>query len=82
MPARTPERDQFDRLLTELLRSGGWLPCAGRDEWLSEAPDDRGEAAQACAWCPLLDACRPLAEAEEPLAGVWGGIDYEQRHGA
>ena len=81
IPARTPERDEFDRRLAGLLRSGGWLPCAGRDEWTSENVDDRADAAQCCGWCPLLDACRALAEAEEPKAGVWAGTDYEQRHG-
>ena len=75
-PTRTPERDRFDTDLQALLESGVRPPCAGRSEWLSEAADERLDAAEACQYCRLLDACLQVAEAEHASWGIYGGRDF------
>lgn len=58
------------------------LPCTSRpDLWFSELRRDKREAKEGCKTCPVLQQCLELSlsgEAVEP-AGVWGGMDYEER---
>lgn len=49
-----------------------WEPA--RDEEPDKVARERWiEAAELCGYCPVLDACARLADAQESLAGVWAG---------
>ncbi len=49
------------------------------DAWLSEQFTERRDAAEACSWCPLLDACGVYADAAGEVWGVWAGADRQAR---
>ncbi|EWT06325.1 transcriptional regulator, partial [Intrasporangium chromatireducens Q5-1] len=68
-------RDEFNADLLALLDEGRSVPCAGRDEWTSDEPDERAHAAEECVSCPLLEVCADLATEERHKWGVWGGLD-------
>lgn len=73
-------RVSFPRLAAETFDRA---PCHTEDENLWEPARDREpdkvarerwrEAAELCGYCPVLDACARLADAQESLAGVWAG---------
>ncbi|GLB62693.1 hypothetical protein NCCP2495_05710 [Dietzia sp. NCCP-2495] len=79
--ARHPvSRVVFPRLRAETFAEA---PCHTEDENLWEPvrdgePDKAArvrwrEAAELCGYCPALDACARLADAQESLSGVWAG---------
>lgn len=57
---------------------GEGVPCwgAGGEAWTSEDADDRAEAVEACAPCPVLKLCKAAGRYE--VFGVWGGVDRER----
>lgn len=60
--------------------NGLLVPCLGHAAWTVDGDQARAEyAAARCRLCPAFDACRRAAEATQPTAGVWAGIDYERR---
>ena len=62
--------------LDDLARRGRTTPCQiDPDPFTSDDPTERREAAQACAGCPILDACRTTAEAMREPFHVWAGAD-------
>lgn len=57
----------------DLMWHWGWAtPCAGRDEWTSDDPEDREYAAHGCARCPIQAECRAAGQKYDEF-GVWGG---------
>ncbi len=54
-------------------------PCQTSDPplWTSEDHADLRTAAEACAPCPIIVACREAALARRETAGVWGGVVFE-----
>ena len=51
-------------------------PCqADPEAWVGDDPALRAEAAEACHWCPALEACRRAADAGREQWGVWAGQD-------
>lgn len=76
-------RDTWDRLQDALDAAPGWsVPCRDDghgDDWIAEDRATQARAAQACAGCPVLDACRAYARKTRlntGLWGVWGGHPY------
>lgn len=67
---------RFNRAIEEALDLGGHLPCAGRDEWVSEDADERAGAARKCAWCSVFEVCGQTARATGQRFGVWAGADF------
>lgn len=59
------------------------LPCrtdADHGEaWFSDAPSQIAAAKQACAACPVREACLRAALDLNPRYGVWGGLDRLER---
>lgn len=52
------------------------IPCRVPGQthaWTSDAHEERAEAAEACAPCPIRDQCRDAGRFEP--WGVWAGID-------
>ena len=45
----------------------------------SEEPPAAARAKEICAECPAMDACLPYALSTHPAAGVWGGLDANER---
>jgi WhiB family redox-sensing transcriptional regulator len=58
--------------------------CAGTDpeRFFSADPVETAEALRLCATCPVQAACRTHAESTPEYAGVWGGIDLDERRRA
>lgn len=52
---------------------------SGSSLWLSDRHEDRHEAAEQCAGCPVLDACAAAGQHER--FGVWGGRDVTVKPG-
>jgi hypothetical protein len=51
--------------------------CARNPEaWQTGA---KADAVEACRWCPARRPCRVFGEANREPAGVWGGVDRDQR---
>lgn len=75
---RVAALEAWDRL-QQALRSSETVPCAGRDEWCSDDPEQRAAAATACQGCPALAQCNAFAEANGETFGVWGGFDRSAR---
>lgn len=74
----TPEhRGALDALalaLDRLADAGRRPPCRGRwAEFVSDDPDVRQAAADACHACPVLEACDDAGAHES--AGAWAGRD-------
>ena len=60
------------------------IPCgrwSERDWWTSDLAEDRARAAVLCLDCPpdVREACRALADQVKATAGVWGGLDYNDK---
>ena len=70
-----PELDRLVDGLAELAQAGHIAPCVGRPEWTSDDPDDRADAAEGCAWCPMAGPCLAAGAASRSVWGVWGGLD-------
>ena len=58
---------------------GDRVPCAGREEWVSEDVDERAEAARACRPCPVTALCAAAADEHREKFGVWAGVDRTPR---
>ncbi len=66
--------------LVELEDEGRQTICrTDPDPFTSEDEDERTEAAAACCACPVINACRTFADANEEPAHVWGGVDRTPR---
>lgn len=63
--------------LLELAEQGRATPCQGRrrDRWTSDDAADREWAAHCCELCPVLAACRHVADERDERHHVWGGTD-------
>lgn len=57
-----------------------WFPeeVSGRSRAWSHTPDATN-ARTICANCPAQQECRNYALAYSGLAGIWGGLDYQER---
>lgn len=57
-----------------------WFPeeVSGRSTTWSRTPDAM-KAREICSNCPALMECRNYALAYSGLAGIWGGLDYQER---
>jgi hypothetical protein len=76
-PGRTGVK-QLTRALLDLTDTGRSTPCQSDPSlWFSVHAAERAEAAQACAWCPLLTACDTYAATNDERHGVWAGVDKE-----
>ena len=77
-PASGPARQRLD---DALVAANHRTPCREGDDdaWFASEAAERARAAQACAPCPVLDACRAYAIAARERHGVWGGRDREDR---
>ena len=78
VPIRESGRPAWDAF-TAALNDTGPVPCAGRDEWISEAAADRSWAAGHCRGCPLITLCGEAADGIAARVGVWGGRDRTPR---
>jgi hypothetical protein len=82
LPNRTPATEAGERLhsaLVDLAHRGQRPPCADDPElWYADHLEQRREAAQRCAGCPLFEACDE-AGADEKW-GVWAGVDRTGRN--
>lgn len=62
--------------LDEFAAAGRLTPCqSDPDPFGSDDRAERREAAKACGWCPLLEACAAFAEANDETSLVWAGVD-------
>ncbi|WP_374969928.1 WhiB family transcriptional regulator [Terrabacter sp. BE26] len=61
--------------LRDAVEAGLRIPCAGRDEWLSEDHEERAQAAQWCDGCPCITECGTAANETKERFGVFGGQD-------
>lgn len=81
MTASTPEGAALalQHILDQIADAGRSTPCqVDPDPFTSDDPEERQQAAQACAGCPALDACRHYAQTAEEPFHVWGGIDLTE----
>lgn len=72
----------LDAALRDAVEAGQPIPCRtvdGPSRWISDRHEDRREAAEQCAGCPVLDACAEVGQ-HEPF-GTWGGRDRTRRPG-
>lgn len=67
--------ERLNQALTAATTTGRFIPCLGREEWLSENCEERAEATKECTDCPVIDECRNLAETTKSRFGVWAGRD-------
>ena len=82
LPASCPPRVVGDQSAGERLtaalaaaaEAGLPIPCAGRDEWISDSPATRHSAAVLCQGCPVLLECEATADAGAEW-GAWAGRD-------
>lgn len=65
--------------LADHAQRGDFPECHGSDDWLSEAPEVRAEAARWCAPCIVLGQCTEAARELKPSFGVFGGKDWTKR---
>ena len=79
-----PEPVDLSELLDEIEVHGSPCRCRGKTEdWFRTDPAGVQAAIDACAWCPVLDACRRYTEQARPGYGVWAGqFFYPQGHRA
>jgi len=61
-------------------------PCSKNPElWFTQgndkaALDAKAEAARICRLCPMLDACRRLADDIDPQYGIWAGVNFNRQN--
>jgi hypothetical protein len=78
MSAQTAS-ERLSLALEAATHRGDRVPCAGREEWVSEDHDDRAEAAIACRPCPVTSLCAAAADENREVWGVWAGVDRSTR---
>lgn len=78
MTAQTAS-ERLREALADAEHRGDSVPCAGRDEWISEDHAERVEAARACTGCAVLSLCDAAAREERPSWTVRAGIDWGDR---
>lgn len=63
--------------LLQLADRQAATPCQGPhgDRWTSDHADDREWAAHCCRLCPVVAACRLVADETGEKHHVWGGVD-------
>ena len=61
--------------LAEALSARLRVPCIKSEQWTSEDPHERVQAALACDGCPMLTLCAAAADENGEVWGVWGGVD-------
>lgn len=75
-------RKALDMALVSMAAEGSRPRCAegtDRNWWTSENADERAHAARLCGKCPAYSECAAVAEEEQPVWGVWAGVDYSNR---
>ncbi|QNK79310.1 WhiB family transcriptional regulator [Nakamurella sp. PAMC28650] len=76
LPALSPTAESAHlRLGLAIAATFRPTPCAGSDDWLSEAAEVRAAAAESCTGCQVLSLCAQYADAAPEACGVWGGVD-------
>jgi len=70
-PAALPAWDRLCAALDAFDRPP--ICRANPDDWADARATVRAEAAAACSWCPVVEACREYGRHES--AGVWGAVD-------
>ncbi|GAA1969296.1 hypothetical protein GCM10009817_06560 [Terrabacter lapilli] len=63
------------RALEDAADAGLRIPCAGSDDWISEDPNTRTQAARRCDGCPCITECAAAADETRERFGVWAGRD-------
>lgn len=76
-PEAFPAWHSLAQALEDMADRGQSPVCQQQPHQWSEEADEpaRGEAAEACAYCPALDACGAFADINREPSGVWGGVD-------
>lgn len=79
--ARAIALSRLDAVIGKELEAGQRIPCVSADWelWTSEHSDDLREAADACQWCPALDACRRYVDQYPEKSGAWAGTVPSER---
>lgn len=77
-PLPADQETAHGRLMTTIEQhqeDGYRIPCRGPEGalWLGRTVQQR-RAAEECAWCPALEACRAYALTYQEECGVWGGL--------
>ncbi len=74
-------RAQFLTRAADAADRGHPIPCAGRDEWVSEDAAEQEWAGHQCGRCPVLARCRALALAwpAHTAGAVYGGLTTAER---
>jgi hypothetical protein len=83
-PVQLALRDEYWEMLDQ-ARLNGWAARLKCHESPGLFTDNRSavsaqDAEVLCAGCPMLELCRPYAEAFPPVWGVLGGISWEDKH--
>lgn len=79
-PEAIPAWHALSDALVQLEAEGRQVICrTDPDPFTSEDEDEREDAAAACSYCPVVNACRSFAEANKETDHVWGGIDRTSR---
>ena len=82
-PGSTSPRAEQRQALLELhgaISRVDWMtPCSNSLLWISDADEDQVQAAEQCAGCPVIIACRNYIHQYPREQGVYAGTTYAQR---
>lgn len=69
------------RKLQAAIQSVDWnIPCSNDNRWISDADADQALAAEMCAQCPVIIACRNYINRYPLEQGVYAGTTYQERN--
>lgn len=75
----TTAGERLAHALERAAERGDTWPCRDHPGWTSEDIDERRQAADGCASCPVSSLCAAAALEDPPVWGVWHGVDYGDR---
>jgi len=68
--------ERLAEALADAEHRGDKVPCSSDPAWISEALEDRREAARRCTSCPVTSLCAAAAVEMGAVWGVWASVDY------
>lgn len=76
---RAKQREALFKLQQAIIRAEH-APCIGSTKWISELDADQEKAAELCAACPVIDACRNYITRWPREFGVYAGTSFNERN--
>lgn len=77
---RSAQRAALRELQAAVSRADWAIPCNSSPSWISDDERDQAQAAELCAGCPVIIACRNYINQYPREQGVYAGTTFNERN--